>query len=300
MKQIKKNLLTMTAILLCGGILSCSDDSDVPGEDNTPKEMDVQVTTSSVLTKALVTGEYLSDRESIGVKLVDATNSTYDGLSFDNIKYTASGVGTSQKWEAASTVLLSSTIGTVYAYYPYKDGTDITNISISSGQTDFMYGFATGVTNATATANVKLNHALVAIKAKIIKGDYTAKAELTDISIVSTGLATNASLNAMTGALTKIQGANTNINWNGTQTLQGSSTDILLAGVPTAATNPSIKFSLTIDGAKYNINSTYTGSYIPGNVYEYTLTLNGKELLLTGITVSTWKIEDKGSLAPMP
>lgn len=290
----------MTAVLLCGGFLSCSDDSDVPGKYNAPKEMDILVTASSVSTKALVTGEYLSDGESIGVKLVDATNDTYDGIPFENIRYTATGTGTSQTWNTPSKVLLSSTVGKVHAYYPYKEGVNMTGIPVSSGQTDFMYGSASGVTNANGAANIRLNHALVAIKAKIIKGNYTAKAKLTGISVSSSGLATSAFLNAMTGALTNVQGVNTAINWNGAQTLEASSTDILLAGVPTAATNPSIKFSLTIDGAKYNINSAYTGSYIPGNVYEYVLTLNGKELSLAGVTVSNWNIKDCGTFYPKP
>ena len=71
--------------------------------------------------KGQLTGTYLPDGATLGVFMRAADGSRYDGLTLQNVKYTATGSGVGQSWsgEVSSPIDLSSTVGTAYAFYPW-------------------------------------------------------------------------------------------------------------------------------------------------------------------------------------
>ena len=104
---------------------SCTDDSETFIIDGTSLQLNVK--TAGIETRGLIESATLPDGHSIGLTLTDAGGTTYDNISYNNIKSTASTGATPQTWSLASAVNLSSTNGTLYGYYPYSNSvTDIT------------------------------------------------------------------------------------------------------------------------------------------------------------------------------
>ena len=65
----------------------------------------------------------------------DGEITDYD--AYTNVKFTGTTTDAVQKWNGASDILLTENPGTLYAYYPWKDGTDLSAIAIeTASQTD--------------------------------------------------------------------------------------------------------------------------------------------------------------------
>ena len=228
--------------------------------------------------------------------LVDASGTTYDTKTYNNIKATASTGKTPQTWTFDSQVLLSSTDGTLYGYYPYNSSvTDLTKVPVSAGETDYMYATpAEGLNDGSYNANVTMNHALAAIRLKIVRGTYTAAGSVTNLAIKSDNIATSATLNAKTGTLTSPTGAGTAINKTVTQTLSSSAQTTDFIFVPVTGSSAQPTFTATIDGKDYVATAGAT-SFAQGNLYEYTLTIDAKAITLSDVKVGDWSYNQSGN-----
>ena len=186
-----------------------SDDTDL----QMVQPLQLCVSTGVSESRAVVDGWFLPEGGQLGVSLVAADGSIYDGKSYNNIPYTATGNGydTPQTWSCTGSVVpsLSTTLGKAVAYYPYNESvTDLTAIPIeTASQTDYMYsGWYSYLYYATRKANLTMNHAMAVIKAKIKKETLGSYTQLVSIQITGDMIGSSAILNATDGTLSSISG----------------------------------------------------------------------------------------------
>lgn len=286
---MNQKIILLTAISMA--LTACSKEELFTGQ-NKDVELSVDVKSKNeTATKAIIKETYLPDKATIGLVVEAAAGGNYDGISYNNIPYTATRTGNGQKWDTSSSVLLSSTIGKVYAYYPYSSSvTDITKIPVSTENTvDYMYAEpVTGISNNSPVARINMKHALAAIGVKVLKGTYTGSANMTTISIASQGFGDSGTLNAKTGLLSNIQNISSDITWTGELPLSSNTITVTRMVVPTTAENQNISFKVTVDGQVYTMTEMITGALRQGYIYEYTLMLNGEEMRISSTTVTGW------------
>ena len=186
-----------------------SDDTDL----QMVQPLQLCVSTGVSESRAVVDGWFLPEGGQLGVSLVAADGSAYDGKSYNNIPYTATGNGYDipQTWSCTGSVVpsLSTTLGKAVAYYPYNESvTDLTAIPIeTASQTDYMYsGWYSYLYYATPKANLTMNHAMAVIKAKIKKETLGSYTQLVSIQITGDMIGSSAILNATDGSLSSISG----------------------------------------------------------------------------------------------
>lgn len=286
---MNQKIILLTAISMA--LTACSKEELFTGQ-NKDVELSVDVKSKNeTATKAIIKETYLPDKATIGLVVEAAAGGNYDGISYNNIPYTATGTGNDQTWDTSSSVLLSSTIGKVYAYYPYSSSvTDITKIPVSTENTvDYMYAEpVTGISNNSPVARINMKHALAAIGVKVLKGTYTGSANMTTISIASQGFGSSGMLDAISGTLEDIQNTGSDITWTGNIPLSVETETVMQTVIPTTLENQNISFKVIIDGQSYTTTKAIEGVLRQGNIYEYTLTLNGTEMRISSTTVTKW------------
>lgn len=297
MKQIALTVAVISSLVLA----SCQETEELSCVH--PEPMNVGVTVALEQTRAVNHGTELASGEKIGVFVTNTDGTSYDGQGYDNIAYTASGTGSAQKWTAGSQVLLSSTVGKAVAYYPYGTASDPAAISVNANTQDYMYsGWVNGISNAAPNATFQMKHALTAIAITMKKGNYTGAGTVTAISIQSGGFGKAGTLNATTGALSAVTGANETVTWSGSFAMNttGTSNEILV--VPNGTKGMGMTVNITIDGKNYSttVAMDATAAYAQGTIYTYTLTLNGTQLSVTGVSVTPWATTDKGNSEVKP
>ena len=242
----------------------------------------------------IITENTLADGSTIGILLDDGAETDYDAVN--NIKFTASTQDAKQVWTPASDIVLSDTKGTLYAYYPYTEGTDLSAIPVETAtQTDYLY--ATPVQNvneSNASVAVTMNHMLSNIRVSIARGTYVGTGNISNITIQSDGLATGGTFNAAqaTPAFSSVTGTGDEISRNVTATLGGTATDIMV--VPTGSSK-AVTFTATIDDVDYTVTSSDV-ELEEGNSYEYTLSLNSTFMSIASVAVNPWTSVPKESL----
>ena len=252
-------------------------------------------------TKALIEEATLADGSEVGISVLETDNSDYDGnATFKNVKFTSSTNGTSQIWTPVQDILLSTTNGTLYAYYPHsQEVTDITKIPVSAtseNQTDYMYATpVSGLNNKNVTADVSLKHALAGVRLFISKGTFSGKGQITAVSVCGEAIATGASLNSMTGVLSDFSDINTPISpvfqpfsLSGTPEVK----DFII--IPTGA-EKSFTISIEVDGVTIEAK-TPAIDLAEGVISEFAVTVNSKAITINSISVTPWTNSDKGSL----
>lgn len=294
------NYLLPYLFLLAGFALTSCEEDPEPSPIHGPQPLSIKVNTSqdpANETKAPITTTTLPSGSTIGITLVNDDGTAYDGRPYNNIKYTATGTDAAQTWAGESEVLLSSTSGSVYAYYPYSPSvTDPANIPVSAAsQTDYMYAIpATGIYDGERTAQLTMKHALAAVRLSIKKGNYTGTCNVTLVSVKGNAVATDATLNAKTGILSNRTGANTAISLSRNFTASSTAQNVDVIVVPSGASSQ-LTFTITIDGKNYTC-TTAALSLLQGINYSYNLTINASGLSISGVTIDGWNYTDSGDL----
>ena len=164
---IAKGLLPLLLISACTTFTACNESENAIPQ-MASNRLNISVGIHQPQSRAgLITSATLPEASEIGIKLEG-----YDDA--DNIKFTATG----SQWAPVSDVLLTKNKGTLYAYYPYAESTDLSAIAVGTeSQTDYLY--ATPVANINennAEADLTMNHALANIKLQFINNNYGAGA----------------------------------------------------------------------------------------------------------------------------
>ena len=273
---------------------ACTDDESILS-DNT-KHLEINVNTHGpCLSRSVIHDEWLPDGSSIGVSLFDAEDENdYEGKGYNNIKYSSKGSEGNQTWVAEKTVSLSDNAANLVAYYPYNGLPDLDLEAIPvniESQNDYMFsGVVCGLSNANYKADITMQHALSAIRVKLILGDYSSPQNVSQITVSSAGLASSARLNVFNGTLTNISGHYTSISIvkDCIITTTGIDTDFLF--VPDGSvTEGDTDISILVDGKEYCTGIKFDEAYKQGYIYTYILKWDHTDFILDKVKVTPWQ-----------
>lgn len=286
--MMKRKLLpaVLAMITLCG----CQDEiitpEPIPSDPAVPLEISMS---TAELTKGLIKDTKLPDGSSVGITIKDDYG-VYTGELFTNVKYTANQESGNQVWSSESPILLSSEMGTLFAFYPFSEAFDqISSIPLkatSVTQVDCMYGVPVTVNKDKRNATIVMKHALAAVKISYVRGTYTGAGKVTKVSFGGDCIGTAAYLDATDGSIFNITGKGGTVAPAMTaKTLTFSIQESEIIVIPSGATTG--KVVITIDGTDYTLEF---GDIIlrQGEITQFHLTVNSGELSLSDITVSEW------------
>ena len=291
--------ILLPALLAILTLSSCQEEVITPTgpiqEELVPLELSMSTAT---LTKGLVKETQLPSSSSVGITIKD-TYGYYSGELYNNIKYTSSGDGASQVWEAEMPIMLSSEMGTLFAFYPYSEAFEqITAIPLratSATQVDCMYGVPVTVNKDKRSASIVMKHALAAVKITYVRGTYKGAGKVTKVSFGGNCIGTGGYLDATDGTIFNISGKGGTVAPTMTaKTLTSSAQESEIIVIPTGETTG--KITVTIDGTEYTLEF---GDIIlrQGEITQFHLTVNSGELSLSDITVSEWTYAESQSTA---
>ena len=268
--------IIFSAACLAMALASCNR-IETPENEYQAMSLGINVTTAAE-TKGLVRGTKLPDGSSVGIFVTDKSGVTYDGQTFTNVKYTASGSESSQTWSSETSIMLSSNQAVLASYYPYsEDVTDVKAIPVkatSDIQTDWMWAQPiTGLNNKNTSANITMNHALAAVRLSVLQGSGEGSVEVTSVGFSSEGAATEALLDATKGTFSSITGQGSLFVVNETFTTSNTAEQFEFMTIPTGVSAP-VVVELTVNGSKM----TALGKSVrleAGYIYDYTISVDG-------------------------
>ena len=279
-------------------VSACNQPDKTPVQIDDLGQLKVNVRTN-VATKALIETTTLENGSELGISVLEAGDADYDGFAnYKNVKLTASASGSNQVWTPAFDVLLSTTKGTLYAYYPYSASvTDIKAVPVETdSQTDYMYGTPVpDLYNKNSAADVVLNHALAAVRFNVVKGSFSGTGEVTDIAVNGPAIANEATMSSLTGELADFAGMDTRINPAFSPfvlSVGGEKKDIII--IPTGDEDV-MTISMTIDGFEIQAE-TPAMDFAEGTITEFNITVNSQALVIGSVTVTPWSTVDKGNI----
>ena len=153
----------------------------------------------------------------------------------------------------------------------------------------------------SAKADIVLDHALTAIRVKLVLGDFTGDASVSEIAVASPGLASTATLNAADGSLDNIAGQGDKFTLPVDFGLVAGGTDNDVMFVSDASVESGVTtVSANIGGKKYTAGIEFDEAYKQGYIYTYTLTLNNSGFSVTKVNVNPWETgtDDSAVLQP--
>lgn len=169
----------LTALLMPLLAASCNEMDDI----DMTEELCIDVMLSGD-TKAPIYDNFLPDGSSIGVTIVENGKDTYNGATYHNVKFTAYGTGSAQKWIPERPVILSETNADLYAYYPYTEDYHNHEITLTNDETDNMYGITYDKINRdNKNARVFMYHRKFITKIQLKRGTYEGEGNITRIQI---------------------------------------------------------------------------------------------------------------------
>lgn len=276
---------------ICAAFSACTNEVENISLAN-GATLQLKVGVSQPASRTIIEGNALPNGAQIGVSVVDKTGTAYQQQNYNNVIYTATEESGKQKWNTTANVTLSGEEATLYAYYPYVTGTDITAIPINmdvTDQKDWMYATpATGLSDAKSSAEVRLNHALTDLRLTFFKESYSGAGEVTEFTIQSVGMATSGTLNAKTGDIilptTPINTITRTMPFTLTDKTSATPIDVML--IPTNTEAP-VTISVTVDGHTYS-TTTATFALRKAKVYNYVMKLTSTGLEVSSVGLVDW------------
>ena len=278
------------ALCLILTLISCQKELITPPEPMPEELVALELSMSTAtLTKGLIKDTHLPNGSSVGITIKD-TQGYYSGELYNNVVYTSRNDNGQQVWEAESPILLSSEMGTLFAFYPFSEAFDqISSIPLratSVTQVDCMYGVPVTVNKDKRNATIVMKHALAAVKISYVRGTYTGAGKVTKVSFGGDCIGTAAYLDATDGSIFNITGKGGTVGPAMlAKTLSSTIQESEIIVIPSGATTG--KVVITIDGTDYTLEF---GDIIlrQGEITQFHLTVNSGELSLSDITVSEW------------
>ena len=282
----------------------------------------VALATQNMNNEGPVMGTNLSDGDSLGISVYNAGNTgNYQGLTdadSHNLPWTFNG----STWSATTPFFLQNSQADIYAYYPYSaSASDMAAIEVAPGYTDYLYGKSnTSVSKPAPTAQITLNHALSMISFTFTRTNYPGECKLNSILVKE--LPANGTMDLRSGSVSPSAattdlavkyfngGIYTSGIWNNitipaTGTIGNVTTGagnivtqapafhtLVLPATTLPANTNTLRAEVTIDGAVYtvalNVQTENANKWEAGKHYTYNLTLKGKELVVSTVTVNQW------------
>ena len=280
-------------------MVSCSNELDMPQnevlEGNTPLKISV---TDQPISKATgqSSGTSLSTGAEIGVFVTTEDGASYDRKDYNNIKFTSSGTGAKQTWayDEATPVMLSSTKGKVYAYYPRQTSdVSLSSITISNDGNDWMYT-PTAVSNVSMlnpTASLAMEHAMSIIRVKVVATNSSSTGTVSQLTLDGSGWATSATLNLQNGTIGSYVGEGTQLVAEnlGTLSTTGLSHDFWAVSNEKASV---ITFKVNVGENVFKVKTPAAVTLERGKVYIYVLNVeNAEAASLSSVSTKDWTTE---------
>lgn len=301
-------------VIFAAGLIACSKDVNVASE---PEDIDWSTTrvlsfdigkedlSSRVTETPYNTSDYyLPNEDSIGVSVenADAGKTSY---SYSNIRYNASGVGSAQIWSNTTSTLIAlmQDSAHVSAYHPYHQSTNPLAIPMNClNGIDYLYAPYKAWTSsgrlywADSHAHIKLKHAQAIIIFSYEWNGYPGAGVLTQTQVSGGAFGMQGVLNSTTGVVTSISGSyartyGTPKNLPTTTTPSPEYLDSIYV-IPTGSTTGKVKFTLTIDGTDFKVESPVK-VLKSGYIYYFPLKNSGKnnELEVGEVTIIPWNTD---------
>ena len=287
------------ALCLILALVSCQEELLTPPEPMPEELVALELSMSTAtLTKGLIKDTQLPNGSSVGITIKD-TQGYYGGELYNNVVYTSRNDNGQQVWETEFPIMLSSEIGTLFAFYPFSESLDqISSIPLkttSVTQVDYMYGVPVTVNKDKRNATIVMKHALAAAKITYVRGTYTGAGKVTKVSFGGECIGISANLDATDGSIHNITGIGGMIcPGMNTKTLSSSMQESEFIVIPTGATTG--KVVITIDGTDYTLEFDDI-TLRQGEITQFDITVDSGELSLSDIRVSEWTyIESQGTV----
>jgi len=288
MKRFTKLSIMLAAILSAA---SCSEKIMDRGSGTcgtVPISLSVKAVGSN--SRSIITATTLGDGAEIGICLT-GNDGTYDGNLYSNVRFTADDSSSDQTWTPDSDVMVSSSLATLHAYYPYSDDvTDLGSIPLeTASQTDYLYALpAEGINNRNADVTISMQHALAAVKFNIRRGSYTGPGSITGISAQGDNMATEGILNAISGEITDLGGKGDAISLTLNSTnLENTGTEIYMLAIPTGR-NTGMNIDLRMDGESFSID-TDPVTLSQGTIADIDITINNSSVTVSPVRIKKWE-----------
>lgn len=176
-------------------------------------------------------------------------------------------------WKGAN-IALSTTLKNVYCYFPYDSKASThDNIPLDiETQNDYLYGTSI-VGTASATAEVKMKHALSLVRLAFEKNNYGGAGKVE--SVTWNGIHKTAKYNAISNIITTT-GAKGNYQAGGNFIITNSQDPVVIETIMLPVTTASgISITVRIDGEERIYQFPDSHKWEQGKAYTYTLTLKG-------------------------
>lgn len=269
-------------------------------EEATGVPLDITSVTVLPVKTVVTSASFPEDKAcSIGVFLKDEDGmSDYDGVPWCNIEYSREAGGTS--WTCVKPIILSSTVGTLFAYYPFSPSvTDLAGIPVRSSINgdDYMYAVAvTGINSSNPSPKLEMKHAMALVSVTFIKdASYTGPCLLSSLTLSGVGLGATASLDVRDGSFTDVApGLLVFSGFNHTITAEGTTEPVLTVPAVISDEKQDVDISCVIDGVVYDVSlkgqgNSGKGVIIRQGVHSHiNLTLKDKGLVLSGVSTEEW------------
>ena len=298
---MKTHRLLLSTAASCILLAACDDrlpEPDIPSsEDKVPLELNVKASPATE-TKGLIYGTAMPDGSCLGITVVEPDLDTYDGETLVNIPYIASSSDGVQTWSPVENqILLSTTTGNGYAYYPYSE--DVTNIreipvkATSEHQVDYMYAKKVNLLRKSSpTANLTLNHALCGVRLSFTRGTYAEAGVITSVSAKGDALASSAILNAVDGTLSSVEAGETFTPQMDPVSLSSENPWVEFIAIP--GIESVIEIELCIDGRIVKLQTPKKIKVLRGYINRINITIDKGSAYVTSTDVTEW-VHDKVS-----
>ncbi len=263
----------------------------------------------------------LPNGSKIGVTVYNVdTTTNYQGLA-DSVSNNLLWTANESKWTPAKPFYLQNRGADIYGYFPYNaEAKNMFAIPVAPGYVDYLRGKSSNsVSKVYPNAAIVMNHALAMISFTFQRTNYPGECKLQAITL--NNLPNAGTMNLTNGAITTADTkASFNVlHYNGTNYAGDNWSNItipangILGTVNSAPSNvvttapafhalvlpatdlPSdtatLNASIVIDGATYTValNIISGGNdWLPAKHYSYNLTLKGKDLVVSSVSVTQW------------
>ena len=285
-------------IMLAAATMSaaaCSTIEEPPCPDQ-GKELTISVSTEEP-TRAMITDSILPTGSEIGIGLFNPDGTQYMNKNWYHIYCISSDNEGGQVWTLQSNPLLGESEAYLYAYYPYsRYSSDVRNIYVnitSTAQDDFMYaGPIKGLNADNHHAEIKLKHALGAIRLSIRKGNWDGPGEIKSIGVGGDASATSGYFDATQGKFTSVSIVGTIYPTKAFQLSDEPNVqDVLL--IPTGQPG-NLMVTMNVDGVTYE---TTVPNFLleAGKITQVDIAVDKGRLVVRDLTVQNWYTSDRGS-----
>ena len=301
-----RTLLLALPVVLAAATVSCTEQDVIDTEkkqdvtDNAGDATYLRINTVSTteLTRAAIqdTKFPTADAASIGIFL---EGTSYEDASYKNIKCTK--LAGTDTWTTDPQIQLQGADATVYAYYPWQQGTsNIKQVSVASSidGNDWMWATPVdGVCASKPNVSLSMNHALALVEVTFNLYGYDSGTTITNITLTGKSFSASGTLDATTGALTPGAACDTGSEFANTVSLSQADgkivADCLLVPTKTgdeAGVRQDLKLSITIGEKRLSASLTGNNGVVVRQGTKSTISLNvkGDKMEVVSVGVDTW------------